>query len=245
MPLAMFAVAVFIGGLYILCLTFPYLASRDDHTEWQSGHFVVVARRLGGEWLALWIMAACIATNIQIYVSSLLTASTTLHGMSDAGVLPRWLGLGWPQWRWLRWIVGDKEGVAVRSVLLCSFISILFGTLPLLINLSIESILYVLIMLMEVLCFLRAGGAAKSAVFPSLAGPFARKMLVVCPVVLAMWVLVVQNSFISFATYAVLALVAAWRIRPDISIEDLVRTPVEMPVELQKLDLDIRERADE
>jgi len=189
-----------LSALYVACLTLPYLATRDDSAAWQSGHFVVAARELSGDWLALWVLVACVLTNVQVFISALMTASYTLAGVAEAGLAPRWLA---PR----------PSGVPVDSIVACAALAAAFGFLPLLVNLSIQAIFYVFIMVVELGCFIRY--ARTSAVFPSLSGPVARRAVVAIPAALSMWVLVVQNRYVSFGIYTFAALFAAAVLRAE------------------------------
>jgi len=199
-PAAMVLVAVTIAVLYSCALVFPYLASKDEASAWQSGHFVTVARDLGGDWLALWILVSCLLTNLQIYVSALLTASYTVHSMAVANIFPASLG------------TKAASGAPRRAILACAFCSLLFGLAPLLVNLSVESVLYVFIMLTELACFLRDDGEHESTFRLSRRW---RRAITVPPVALAMWVLVVQNRYVALATLAAVSLYGLWSIPLD------------------------------
>jgi amino acid transporter len=209
-PIAMVLVAVSIALLYSSALLFPYLALSDDASAWQSGHFVVAARELGGDTLALWIMIACMLTNLQIYVSALMTASYTVHSMSAAGIFPRALNTA---------VAGTPPQLAIGA---CALVSLVFGAAPLLVNLSIESVLYVCIMLAELACFLKDDGDRSSTFRIS---PAWRRAACVGPVVLSMWVLVVQNRYVTMATLACVTLLALFSIRPEAAVERRCGSP--------------------
>jgi len=182
-PLAMVAVAFVIAVLYVLALLLPYMASDDSRGEWQSGHFVVVARVLGGEWLAAWITAACALSNLQVYTSSLLTASNTLRSMCS---------------------LSKRD-----ATLACALLSVGFVFVPLLVNLSIESVLYVFIMAAELACFLRDDGDGALVV-----GDLGwRRALTLPPLALCAWVLVVQQRAVAAPVIGAAAVVALFTIQ--------------------------------
>lgn len=200
MPRAMGLVGIAIAGLYFATLFITYLGARDDPSAWQSGHFVVVARNVGGEWLATWILISCCLTNLQIYVSALMTASYTLESLASIGGAP------------LLFSRSKGESVPDNAIFACAFVSLVFGCMPLLVNLSIESILVVFIMLTELACFLRDDEPHKSLFFANTI--FRRRCVAVFPLILAMWVVVVQDQFVAFATLAIVVGVGLWSIPP-------------------------------
>jgi len=187
-PKAMLVVGIAIAFLYLSTITLPYLAMRDTAAEWQSGHFVVVARELGGHWLEVWILVSCILTNLQIYTAALQCAAYNTVAMAETGLFPSWLVKRW-------------RGVPFNSLISCAFLSVVFGFVPLLINLSIESILYIAVMLAEGFCFL-AMDSTNSVLAPKTL--FWRKVIVMPVFVLCMYTLTVQNSIVSFVTFAVI-----------------------------------------
>lgn len=213
-PLAMAMVGCCIAALYVSALAFPYLATNDPASSWQSGHFVVVARELQGEWLATWIAVTCGLTNLQVYLSALMTASYTVQSMASQGVFPNARVWG------ARRRLGDA-GTPVPAIALCALASALFSLAPLLVNLSLQAILYVFIMGAEIACFLRDNGEhAGNPSAPSarwgrqgalLVGKlWQRRAAVVAPVALSAWVLVVQRRAVAAPVIACIAAVAFW-----------------------------------
>ena len=206
-PRAMGAVSVVIAVIYVASLTFPFMATSSPASVWQSGHFVVAARELGGAKLEAWILVACVGTNLQMFASALQCAMFTCQGMAKQGVLHAGLAVATP------------SGIPRRALCLCAFGSLLFGFLPLLVNLSVEGILFVAIILVEMLCFLRMDSKG-SVLAPE--GRFARRLLVAPVTVLAVWALVVQDRSTVFGTLCVLVLGAMWSVRSDAKDEEEV-----------------------
>ena len=189
--------------LYVSALTFPYLATRDTAASWQSGHFVVVAREVSGERLATWVFVSCVLTNVQVYISALLTASRTLQSMALSGVISPQTGLARL----------DSKGTPYVATALCAVISIVFGCAPLLVNLSIESILYVFIMFAEIAIFLRDD--PDRSTYAAVAGTRARRMaLTTMPLILSVWVLLSQNRLVALPTLAVILATLLWTMAP-------------------------------
>ena len=137
------AVSAAIALVYVAPITLPYLATSDPASAWQSGHFVVIARELGGPRLEAWVLVACVGTNMQMFASALQSAMFTCQGMAKLGIFPEWLAKS------------SESGIPRRALCTCALGGLLFGFLPLMVNLSIEGILFIAIMLVEMLCFLR------------------------------------------------------------------------------------------
>lgn len=141
-PKTIILTSVLIAVLYTSSLLIPYLAVRDSASEWQVGHFSTVALAVGGKRLQSWIITSCILTNAQIYFASLQTASYTMLSMAENSIM----------WKWLAY--KTQRGTPYSALSLCAFISLLFATVPLKFNLSIEAVLSGFIMVFECLCLL-------------------------------------------------------------------------------------------
>lgn len=159
LPAAMVLVGACVSVLYVAALTFPFLATSDPASSWDTGYFTVAARELGGEWLAGWITFSCVATNLQVYMSSLMTASHTVQSMAAQAIFSDRLGVG-------------AAGTPHSAIILCAIASFVFGCVPLTVNLAVESILYVLLMMAQIAVFLRANdivNAMPAAAFSAVA----------------------------------------------------------------------------
>ena len=201
LPRAMSAVALALTVVYVATLVLPYLATRDDASQWQVGHFVVAADYVGGRWLARWILVACIMTNVQIFSSALQTCIYLVSAQVKAGVLPAWMASP-----------TENTGTPRRSLLVCSSVAALFSFLPLQLSLSVQSLFFVYIILLEVACFLKMDG--KLALF-SPSGVWMRRLIVTPTLVLAAFVISVQQSMLFFATLAATIVIAAYTVQPD------------------------------
>jgi amino acid transporter len=216
-PKAMLAVGAAITVIYILAITLPYLATRDSQSDWQSGHFVVAARGVGPAWLEVWILISCVLTNLQIYTAALQCASYNMAAMAEVGIFPK--GLAKTVWN-----------IPYRSMVLCAVISVAFGFVPLLINLSVESIFYVAVILAEGFCFLVMDShtmvwSPKKLVW--------RKVIVMPLFALAMYTLTVQNYIVSFVTYTVIMFFFVSSVKTtttDQLLEELVERKQELDV---------------
>lgn len=192
-PRAMVAVGVAITFIYVLTLTLPFLATNDPYQNWQPGYYVVVAQELGGNWLSTWILVACVGTCVQSYTAALQAAAYSADGMAKEGILPKWLAST------------HSSGVPRAALCACAFASVLFGLAPLLVNLSIEAVLYGAIMLLEIACFLRMSG--KEQIFAPENLNLRRALIVPCLVLVA-YTISIQNTYVLFATIATLACIA-------------------------------------
>ena len=162
--------------LYVACLTLPYLASKSSHTEWQTGYFVTVAREVGPEWLAGWVFAACILTALQSFTSALITATYTLTGMFSK-MHPR------------------------RALAISMAGSLVMSLLPLGFNLGAQTVVYTVIMLLEIFCFLRLA-PRDASVGPK--GRWARRAVVLPAIVLSSYVIAVQARLVLFGSLTAL-----------------------------------------
>jgi amino acid transporter len=201
-PAAMVLVGVAVAGLYAAALTFPYLATTSPAADWQPGYFVVVARELAGEWLAGWVALSCALTNLQVYLSALMTASHTVQSMAAAGIYTSAPGVGG-----LRLHLG-AAGSPRDAIALCALLSGTFACAPLMVNLSLQSTLFVFIMLAECACFLRDNGEYGGALLIS--GRWARRLCILPPLALSSWILVVQHREVAAPLFGALAAVALW-----------------------------------
>jgi amino acid transporter len=220
MPRAMVSVAFVLTGLYVITLVIPYLASRDDAQQWTTGHFVVVAKNVSGDGLALAVLVVCLMTNLQIFSSSLLTSMYLVAAQVKAGVLPKYLASG------------DSNETPRRSLLVCCGLSVLFALLPIQLNLALQTLLFVAIILLEVLCFLKMD--AKQALF-SPQYIWYRRALVTPTIVLAAFIISVQEKWLFMGVLAFVLVLASWSLPPDTKEDPPLKTVEENDITIPLL----------
>ena len=189
-PRSILLTAFTISILYISSLLFPYLASRDSYQDWQVGHFSLAAKQIGGTWLQMWIVVACILTDAQIYFASLQTASYTLLALADYGVY----------WKW-----GSKKtsrGTPHAAMFACALLSLAFAIAPLNVNLTIESVLSSIILIFEAGCLMYID---KKTIFAP-RDKLQRFFIIAAPVILATFAISVQPTYTLFAVGAIILL---------------------------------------
>jgi len=88
---AMLATLVLTTLSYLLPLAVG-VSVATDYGAWHTGHFVEVARLVGGGWLAGWIAAAGAVSALALLTSLLCTSSRALVAFADLGMAPAALG---------------------------------------------------------------------------------------------------------------------------------------------------------
>jgi len=198
---AVVAVAVLVNVLYVLTLVFPYIATDAPASDWQVGYFAVAARQVAssssssGEWLQVWIIVSVALSNLQCFINALHNAAKALSSMTREGILPSRVAL--PLGASLQLARTDASGETCPDALhVAAALAVLCSLLPLSVNLAVESVLYALVMLAEVACFLML-----RTEWPRL-----RRLFVVPALLLSAWVASVQNRYSLFGTLAALLL---------------------------------------
>lgn len=77
--------------LVVCSYIFPLLVGlgvTDDPSAWQSGYLAVVGQKVGGKWLAWWVVAAAAVSQIGQFEAEMCSDSYQLQGMSERGFLP-------------------------------------------------------------------------------------------------------------------------------------------------------------
>lgn len=83
-----------VGAVLLVILTYllPLLVGLGislDSTDWQLGYFTEVARKVGGSWLAYWVVAAAACSQVGQYQAELSSDSYQVQGMAERGFLPK------------------------------------------------------------------------------------------------------------------------------------------------------------
>jgi len=91
-------------GLAVVAMVLAYVlplgvASGADPSwnTWSDGSLAAAARRIGGEWLGIWVMVSSTLSNWGLFASELLEDSFQLLGMAEAGLAPRYFGQRHPR----------------------------------------------------------------------------------------------------------------------------------------------------
>jgi hypothetical protein len=125
-----------------------------------------------------------------------------------AGVLPKWMA--------------TADGQAPRrSLFVCCSVSVLFAFLPIQLNLALQSLLFVTTILLEVVCFLKMD-STRALFSPSYI--WYRRALVTPTILLAAFVISVQEKWLFMAVLASLLLLAAWSLPPDTKEDPPLKT---------------------
>eukprot|EP00659_Diplonema_papillatum_P009706 gene9706-15072_t len=79
--------------LVVLAYALPVLigigATDGPLSAWTDGHFAIVAGDIGGSWLAIWVVASAVISNIGMFQAELSSDSFQVMGMAERGMLPR------------------------------------------------------------------------------------------------------------------------------------------------------------
>lgn len=136
-PLAIAIIAVVVTGVNLVTTFVAYFGSGDPAAAWHGGHFAVVAARVSGPRLRDAIVANAFATNFQILTSNVQNSSYVLSGMAARGLAPGWLRSP------------SNGGAPLHAVLLCGFLTILFGLVPFELSVAVQAVVYGGVVLVE------------------------------------------------------------------------------------------------
>lgn len=87
LPKALYIALVLVIGSYIVPLLIGIGISKNS-SEWQLGFFATLAERVGGKWLAWWIVCAAAISQIGQFEAEMSSDSFQLQGMAERGFLP-------------------------------------------------------------------------------------------------------------------------------------------------------------
>lgn len=94
--------AVVLVVAFYLVPTMAALGVTTDMNDWSLGYYGKVAEKVGGRWLALWVVLAAAASQIGQFQAEMSSDSYQLQGMAERGFLPRALAgrssHGTPTW---------------------------------------------------------------------------------------------------------------------------------------------------
>ncbi|EFN50801.1 hypothetical protein CHLNCDRAFT_37683 [Chlorella variabilis] len=86
-PRALAGAVVLVVASYLLPLLVG-LGVTATSTDWELGYFAAVGQKVGGKWLAWWIVAAAAISQIGQFEAEMSSDSYQLQGMSERGFLP-------------------------------------------------------------------------------------------------------------------------------------------------------------
>ena len=135
-PLSIAIVATLVLSTNIVTLLVTYFGLGDPSSTWKGGHFAVVAGRLVGPRMRDAVIANAFISNFQIICSNIQNSSYMVSGMAAHGTAPAWL----------RAAPGD---VPVRAVLLCAFVTVMFGFVNFETSLAVQTVLYTGVLVVE------------------------------------------------------------------------------------------------
>jgi amino acid transporter len=88
-PRALFSALGLVVAAYLLPLLVGLgVAPGHGGDDWTLGYFAAVARRVGGAWLAWWVVAAAAVSQLGQFEAEMSTDSYQLQGMAERGFLP-------------------------------------------------------------------------------------------------------------------------------------------------------------
>ena len=91
-PRAMLLCILLIVLSYIFPILVGALATDIPYASWTDGTFSDVARSIGGDWLAGWVVVCAAASNVGLFLAECSSDAFQLMGMAEVGMLPSFLG---------------------------------------------------------------------------------------------------------------------------------------------------------
>ncbi|KAI2508238.1 Amino acid permease [Fragilaria crotonensis] len=88
-PKAMMMSVVFVVLAYLLPLLVALGVSDTPQESWKAGHLTVVAKEVGGEWLASWTVIGAAVSCIALFLAEMSGDAWQLLGMADRGLIPK------------------------------------------------------------------------------------------------------------------------------------------------------------
>ncbi|KAJ8571801.1 hypothetical protein ON010_g5033 [Phytophthora cinnamomi] len=115
-PRAMVLTVVMIAFTYIIPFIAIAGADMPHYTTWEDGSYSVIAQKIGGTWLCIWVLISSVFGNLGLYVAEMAKDGFQLAGMADSGLAPPYFAQRHPD-----------TGVPRRAILLAFFIIVFMG----------------------------------------------------------------------------------------------------------------------
>ncbi|KAK1935594.1 putative polyamine transporter [Phytophthora citrophthora] len=115
-PKAMVLTVVMIAFTYIVPFIAIAGADMPHYTTWDDGSYSVIAQKIGGTWLCIWVLISSVFGNLGLYVAEMAKDGFQLAGMADSGLAPPYFAQRHPD-----------TGVPRRAILLAFFIIVFMG----------------------------------------------------------------------------------------------------------------------
>ncbi|KAG2528529.1 hypothetical protein BBO99_00008951 [Phytophthora kernoviae] len=115
-PRAMVLTVVLIAFTYIIPFIAISGADMPHYTTWDDGSYSVIAEKIGGTWLCIWVLISSVFGNLGLYVAEMAKDGFQLAGMADSGLAPPYFAQRHPD-----------TGVPRRAILLAFFIIVFMG----------------------------------------------------------------------------------------------------------------------
>ncbi|KAE9089834.1 hypothetical protein PF010_g18824 [Phytophthora fragariae] len=115
-PRAMVLTVVLIAFTYIIPFIAISGADMPHYTTWDDGSYSVIAQKVGGTWLCIWVLISSVFGNLGLYVAEMAKDGFQLAGMADSGLAPPYFAQRHPD-----------TGVPRRAILLAFFIIVFMG----------------------------------------------------------------------------------------------------------------------
>lgn len=58
------------------------------YTTWDDGSYSIIAQRIGGTWLCIWVLISSVVGNLGLYLAEMAKDGFQLAGMADSGLAP-------------------------------------------------------------------------------------------------------------------------------------------------------------
>ncbi|KAF1777916.1 Amino acid/polyamine transporter I [Phytophthora cactorum] len=76
------------AGAYIIPFIAIAGADMPHYTTWDDGSYSVIAQKIGGTWLCIWVLISSVFGNLGLYVAEMAKDGFQLAGMADSGLAP-------------------------------------------------------------------------------------------------------------------------------------------------------------
>ncbi|GFR49932.1 hypothetical protein Agub_g12036, partial [Astrephomene gubernaculifera] len=91
-PRALLLAVLLVVAMYLLPTAAALGVLGGGGGEWTLGYYGTVAQKVGGSWLAAWIVVAAACSQVGQYQAEMASDSYQVQGMAERGFLPRALG---------------------------------------------------------------------------------------------------------------------------------------------------------
>ncbi|KAJ1451284.1 amino acid permease-domain-containing protein [Pelagophyceae sp. CCMP2097] len=119
-------------------------ASPKKYSDYHNGSYVGIARKIGGTWLARWVVVAAACAYIGLFLSEMSSDAYQLMGMAERGLLPACLAHR-----------SKKYGTPTYAILLSAIGVVALHSLNFETIIAVENLLYVVSMMIELSAWIK------------------------------------------------------------------------------------------